>query len=186
MTSATRSIDRFGRRILAGSGWLRLAAGTSIPRRNSRRELRRTFLLCALLDVLAGCISGSTSGPCPEDLRPLSWYEEHGFGEGSVWFRDAVIYVPHEGSASITPSEVLSGPKELLTPMHVVSETGTDCPGTDGTSEDVDQNRLSLVAGRGRVREDGVFAVECVCRVEKIEGLTAEQVGRLYAGPRPR
>ena len=97
---------------------------------------------------------------CPEGARPLAWYQQNGFGEQAVWFRDAVIYVPPEGAASITPRELVAGAADTLTPMHVASEPAADCPETARWNAKIDSNRLSAVSGRGKMRDDGTFAIE--------------------------
>ncbi|MBV8518350.1 MAG: hypothetical protein JO197_13210 [Acidobacteria bacterium] len=112
-------------------------------------------------------------------------YEEKGFGQGAVWFAGAVIHVPWEGAASIAPAELLTGPVALLSPMIVESSAASDCPGSSRLDGAIQRNRTSIVSGQGRLRNDGVFVVECVCAVEKTKELTADQLSRLYAGPLP-
>jgi hypothetical protein len=103
-----------------------------------------------------------------------------------VWFSSAVIYVPWEGSASITPRELLDAPHPLLSAIAVSDAPAADCPQTQRLNDAIQKNRTSQVSGRGRLRDDGIFVVECVCAVQRLDHLTADQIGRLYAGPRPR
>lgn len=142
--------------------------------------LCRTFLLLALLSVPGGCASAPK---CPPDLPRFLSYEEHGFGTESVWFSGAVMNVPWEGYASIISAEVLDDPPPALaTPSRVSVEPSADCPMTSQLDRALRRNQTNIISGRGRLRDDGYFVVECICSVRKVEGLTAEQWGRLYAG----
>jgi hypothetical protein len=123
---------------------------------------------------------------CKSTSPSLASYEIGGFGKSSIWFSAAVIYVPWEGSASITPRELLDAPQPLLSAITVSDAPAADCPQTQRFNDAVQKNRISQISGRGRLRDDGIFVVECVCAVNRLDHLSEDQIGRLYAGPRPR
>lgn len=136
--------------------------------------------------MIGGCVtSGTAPAECATKARSLAEYERSGFGTEPVWFSNAVIYIPWEGAASITPAELLGAPDDLLSPIHVDTVPADDCPGTRKLNKQVSEYRTSLIDGRGRLSDSGVFIVDCVCSARKLDGLTADQVARLYAGPRP-
>jgi hypothetical protein len=109
---------------------------------------------------------------------------QEGLGDQPFWFTSAAARIPWEGKSGIAAREVLDHPEDMnrvVLPLAI--QLAPDCARASRLVQKMRRYGVTEISGRGRYRADGVFEVDCVCKVKKLDPAAAAQASVLQVFP---